>query len=387
MSLVVISTHPIQYHAPVYRYLQQRLGIPTTVIYGSDQGLARYHDKEFNADFAWDVDLLSGYKSFFLRRIGKKNDSGSPTVEQIIDKAQPTMVLILGYATRLYLRAWVCAKKLKLPVLFRMEAYDEFTKNSGLRHITRDIFLRSIYKHTDSFLYIGKAAYRHYQRLGVSEDKLFFSPYVVDPAPFQVEESDRENLRESKRKSLGVGAGDIVILFSGKFIVKKNPLLILKALQSLPIEFQRKVVLLYLGDGPLKSQLCAESQRIKDVRVAFCGFKNQTELSPVYHSADVLVLPSSFNETWGLVVNEALAHGLPCIVSDHVGCHEDLIDTGVNGEVFKVGSANALAEAIQKLLTYYSYPETRKKCREKISRYTVDNAAAGISQAYHYLSF
>src|SRR2546425_4757453 len=68
-SLVVIETHPVQYRTPVYRTLQQRYGVPVTVIYGSDFSVAGYHDCEFGNTFAWDGDLLSGYRSVFLSRV------------------------------------------------------------------------------------------------------------------------------------------------------------------------------------------------------------------------------------------------------------------------------------------------------------------------------
>ena len=62
---MIIETHPIQYHAPVWQYLNQVLGIPVTVVYGSDFSVEGYRDKEFGISIAWDADLLEGYKSIF----------------------------------------------------------------------------------------------------------------------------------------------------------------------------------------------------------------------------------------------------------------------------------------------------------------------------------
>src|SRR5437016_9854640 len=69
-ELLVIETHPVQYHVPVYRQVEQVLGISVTVVYGSDFSIAGYHDREFGSDFAWDTDLLSGYRAIFLARCG-----------------------------------------------------------------------------------------------------------------------------------------------------------------------------------------------------------------------------------------------------------------------------------------------------------------------------
>jgi len=71
LVLAVIETHPIQYHAPVYRALQGDFGVPVTAIYGSDFSIAGYHDVEFKSSFRWDADLLSGYASEFLSRADK----------------------------------------------------------------------------------------------------------------------------------------------------------------------------------------------------------------------------------------------------------------------------------------------------------------------------
>src|SRR5437870_7925598 len=97
-GLVVIETHPIQYHVPVYRHLQQRFGIPVTVVYGSDFSIAGYHDREFGSDFAWDTDLLSGYTSVFLSRSvegGASNDREVNTrgLASALGRLQPEAVL------------------------------------------------------------------------------------------------------------------------------------------------------------------------------------------------------------------------------------------------------------------------------------------------------
>jgi glycosyltransferase involved in cell wall biosynthesis len=85
------------------------------------------------------------------------------------------------------------------------------------------------------------------------------------------------------------------------------------------------------------------------LRVDFAGFKNQTELPAFYAAADVLVLPSDGGETWGLVVNEAMACGLPAIVSDAVGCAPDLIQEGKTGFTFPLGSESELAARLMAL--------------------------------------
>src|SRR5437773_6878033 len=105
--LAVIETHPIQYQAPVYRYVQQELGIPVTVIYGSDFSVAGYEDPEFGVTFAWDADLLSGYTSVFLSRVA---NGGARSVQEVssgglwqaLQETAPKAALIVGYSPRFH---------------------------------------------------------------------------------------------------------------------------------------------------------------------------------------------------------------------------------------------------------------------------------------------
>jgi glycosyltransferase involved in cell wall biosynthesis len=142
------------------------------------------------------------------------------------------------------------------------------------------------------------------------------------------------------------------------------------------------MVVLFLGDGHLRESLDRLARTEPSVAVRFVGFQNQTQLSRYYHAADILVLPSRGFEPWGLVVNEALAHGLPCIVSDQVGCAPDLITPGVTGEIFESGSVSSLSWALQRATALVGKSTVRDQCRARVSAYSVEHAAAGIAQAY-----
>jgi glycosyltransferase involved in cell wall biosynthesis len=141
-------------------------------------------------------------------------------------------------------------------------------------------------------------------------------------------------------------------------------------------------VVVFLGSGELRETLQELAQSLPSIKAVFLGFQNQTLLSRYYHAADMLILPSQHSETWGLVVNEALHHGLPCVLSEGVGCAPDLIDPGVTGGIFETGSICSLAAAIRRVRALIGRPEIREKCRQKVSGYTVAKAAEGIARAY-----
>jgi glycosyltransferase involved in cell wall biosynthesis len=140
--------------------------------------------------------------------------------------------------------------------------------------------------------------------------------------------------------------------------------------------------LLVAGDGPLRPDVEALVARLGVPDVLMPGFLNQGELPEAYAAADLFVLPSKLHETWGLVVNEAMNFGLPVIVSDKVGCGEDLVSRRRNGFVVPHGSSAALAGAIATLVRDPSLRERfGAESRRIIDRYSIRAAADGIVEA------
>jgi glycosyltransferase involved in cell wall biosynthesis len=242
--------------------------------------------------------------------------------------------------------------------------------------------LRLLYRTCSKLLYVGEHSLRHFSRLGVPRSKLAFSPYCVDTKPFRISDRDRAELRNTMRARLNLAPDDVMLLFSGKLSYRKGPDLLLKAAKALPQQTRRRIVAGFLGSGDMQPELAALAQRQPSIPVHFFGFQNQTQLSAYYHAADLLVLPSRHSETWGLVVNEALHHGLPAIVSEAVGCAPDLIVPGRTGELFETNSVQSLTEAILRGLPLAIDPCVRSNCREKIAAYTVEKAAEGIASAF-----
>ena len=355
--------------------------IPLRVFYGGDFSVKGYHDREFGASFSWDTDLLGGYESSFLCDDLEKQPIDYETVtkhgvEEVLDREKPDAVLVIGYSHSYDRAALFGAIKRKLPILYRGEANDTAIKRTFWKRSIRHLVLKYIYFRCNRLLYIGEEARRHYEKHGVINEKLFFSPYCVDSRSFKTDDVYRNELRIKVRHELSIKDDEKVILYSGKLSHRKGVDLLLKAASHCP----SNTVVLFVGDGELRSEL--EEQGENGKRVIFTGFQNQKALSKFYHAADILVLPSRHSETWGLVVNEALAHGLPAVVSDAVGCRWDLIRPGVTGEIAMRDNTALLADALERCLKYAGTPSTRDNCREIVAPYNVDSAAQGIFDAY-----
>ena len=163
---------------------------------------------------------------------------------------------------------------------------------------------------------------------------------------------------------------------------RKGPELILEAVKELRQTWRKHIAVLFLGEGHLRESLQDFAGSTPVIAARFVGFQNQRSLSRFYHAADMLVMPSLVSETWGLVVNEALHHGLPCVVSSAVGAAPDLVEEGVTGATFEVGSAGDLGRAIQQTMDLLTMPELRVRCQQKVHLYSLDAAARGIARAY-----
>ena len=386
--LVVIETHPIQYRSPVYQYLSAVLKVPVTVIYGSDFSVIGYTDKEFGTEFAWDIDLLSGYDYRFLSNVqnggAKSFAEVSPKgLGKVLNELKPNALLITGYNHPLYRSAFYQGWRLNIPILFRAETNDFAFKRNSLKSWLRDQILSLLYQQCSKLMYIGENSKSHFKRLGVAEEKLIFSPYCVNTKTFRLKNEESEELRKVTRQQLNITPQQKVLIFSGKLSYRKGVNLILPAVHLLPPEIQKEIVLLFLGDGELKEEIKLQAEKFNISQVHFLGFQNQNQLSNYYHCADMLLLPSRYSETWGLVVNEALHHGLPCVVSEAVGCGLDLIKRNQTGNVFKTDSISNLSQAIYETLNLCHSEEIAKNCTQLINNYSVANAADGIKQSYH----
>ena len=203
---------------------------------------------------------------------------------------------------------------------------------------------------------------------------------------FFQQEAERLGSRKAElRREWQLDDEATVFLFAGKFVEKKRPLDFINAI-AMANKNETRIVGLMVGDGPLR-QACEDRVKKTNAPIRFAGFLNQSRMPAAYAAADALVLPSDGGETWGLVVNEAMASGKPCLVSDHVGCGPDLIIPGESGEVFPLGDIAALSS----LLRSYSGRKRELKAmgvkaQQEASRYSFAAAVDGVMDAVNVVS-
>ena len=155
-----------------------------------------------------------------------------------------------------------------------------------------------------------------------------------------------EERRAATRAAWGASPETFVSLFVGRLVEEKGVLTALEAVEALRRD-GRPALLVVSGDGPLRARLDRLTR--EGAAAHLTGHLDELELADAYGAADAFVLPSRF-EPWGLVVNEAMAAGLPVVVSDAVGAREDLVLDGVTGASFPAGDAEALAARLRSFL-------------------------------------
>jgi glycosyltransferase involved in cell wall biosynthesis len=387
LRLAVCTTHPIQCEAPILRLLAATPNLTLHAFFGTDMSVRGYLDEEFGIHVKWDTPLVSGYRHTFLstdpgiQRIGFWQPAATGLL-RAFRAFQPDAVLLTSYAGRFDLEALRAAKKVGAKVVMRHVASDVAVTRSRLKSRVRDLVLRRLYQQIDGFAVIGQEAQKHLRRLGVPESKMASAPHCVDTDFFSGEVARWSPQRAKLRAELGIGPQDVALVFSGKLIPKKDPLLITAALQMLQPAVLARIHLLIAGDGELRGEMERAVRNVLGERGRFFGFLNQSEIGRAYAAGDLLVLPSraGAGETWGLVVNEAMQFGLGAVVSDGVGCAPDLV-TNSTGVVFRSGSVAAAATALQAGVTSIQTTpgQFAVAARRRIADFTAARSADGVA--------
>jgi glycosyltransferase involved in cell wall biosynthesis len=384
IRVAILATHPIQYQAPLWRKLAARPEFKVQVFYGSDLSVRGYHDVGFGVQVRWDTPLTSGYSHTFLTRNDALQHVGfwRPSAVQIgarFDEFRPDVVLLNAYNGWFWLQALLAARVRAVPIVMRHEASDEAVARSLPKRIFRDMVLRVLYSQVERFAAIGTNARQHLLRLGVADRRIGHAPYCVDSDEFEKQFREWRPQRAARRLELGIGPADFALLFSGKLIPKKQPLLVLRAISELPTEIRARIHLIVLGDGEQRTALDVRGRALLGARFHATGFINQSEVGRWYSAADCLVLPSrrGAGETWGLVVNEALQFGLKVIVSDGAGCSAEFKEHASAVIVFNHGSPAELALAMERVIR--SGPD-ENTARRLAAGFSIDAAAEGLAK-------
>jgi glycosyltransferase involved in cell wall biosynthesis len=381
VRLTIVMTHPVQYTSPWFRYIASSCPeIDLTVLYGAIPA-ADQQGVGFGQAFTWDVPLSEGYRMAVCADAAGKSFSSDnffgidvTDLEQRLLATSPDVVLIPGWHSAMQMRALRACRRHGIPVLYRGDS-TLVSGPGGAVRLLWEAKTRYMLRQFDGYLAVGTHADTYLRRFGAPDPLIARSPHAVDNTRF-AREADRhraEDRRAQLRGDIGASDNDLVVLFAGKFQPIKRPLDAVHAVARLGTS----AVLMTAGDGPLAAETRAAAERL-GVRIASRGFLNQSQLPEAFAAADAVLVPSE-RETWGMVVNEALASGLPCVVTNTVGCAPDLIAEGVTGYVVGTGDIDAMSDRLDAIrAARASGHDFAAACRRQVQSCSFEASTEGL---------
>jgi glycosyltransferase involved in cell wall biosynthesis len=351
MKIGVVTVIPTPYRDAYWGALAREPGIDLHVFYCAVAKDDRPWEITWPMDFPHTV--LPGIN--ILRKLGPDAslfwNRGLP---RALCRAGCDALLVAGYNHVTMLQAIRFARRHHMPWYMMCESYYH-PAASAVKRMFKEYFLKRLLASSAGGLPTGRQAAAYLQRYGC--DHHFLLPNVPDLVRLREQVDAARDGREDFKRTQGIHARR-VILFAGRLIPRKRVRLLIEAFAAAPLDDTQLVI---LGDGPERAGLegCVHKHGLGE-RVLFGGFVQPEMMPDWYAAADGFVLPSS--ETWGVVAVEAIAAGLPTIVTDHVGCHPDVMLGPDCGVVIPLDDVQALQAALVSFIS--------------LSREAVDAAAA-----------
>lgn len=378
-KLAIITTHPIQYNAPLFRLLSERKRIEVKVFYTWGQSKEAVYDVKFGVRRSWDIPLLEGYEHVFVKNTSKRPDSNrfwgvvNPGLIRQLKAEQFDAILV--YRWSLYSHLRILRNFGGNPRLFFRGDSHLQSKQKGVKTQLKKLLLTFVYRKVDKAFYVGQYNKDYFLRCGLTEKQLLYAAHAIDNNRFTGDAAKREERALSERAAFAIPADAVVFLYAGKFYGVKQLDLLIRTFQQLKGELYR---LLLVGNGEHEDLL--RELASGDERIMFQPFRNQSEMPWVYRMGDVFVLPSS-SETWGLGVNEAMACCRPAIVSDVCGCAPELIVERETGFVFRSGDEAELLQAMTRFTNKTICGEMGQKAFAHIQQFSLERVAEVIEEA------
>lgn len=388
MRIAILDSHPIQYHVPWFRELSRLCELQ--VLYAhrqSSQGQAR---AGYGVAFDWDVDISSGYASRFLTNVAK--DPGvhhfagcdSPELFGLVRGARYDALIATGWYLKAFWQGALACKLAGVPVLVRGDS-QLATQRSGWKRAGKDLAYPVLLRAFDGFLSVGARNQAYLEHYKVPSSRIFRVPHTVDVERFRSGLRIDDAARQALRRKLGASDESVrIVLHVSRLVESKRSLDLIEA-ASIANKRGARLHVVCAGAGPLEGQVKARATAL-GLPLTMLGFVNQSELPSLYAAADVLALTSDAAETWGLVVNEAMAAGLPAIVSQAAGCAADMIEEGLTGFSYPCADLAALATALERARDLRALPEVQAALARTTLRHSPKSAAEATLAAARALS-
>ncbi|MGB8325411.1 MAG: glycosyltransferase family 4 protein, partial [Candidatus Acidiferrum sp.] len=310
------------------------------------------------------------------RRVSKFNVLLNRGVMYALRQATPQAILCGGYNYVASWQALVWARFRNVPFLLWSES-NRYDARRG--HALVEMLKAEFLHNCDGFVVPGHLAKEYLSAHNIRGDRIFIAPNAIDNDLFG-------SLAEAARKDSSAARRDLdlpsrYILFVGRLVQEKGVFELLRAYATLDHSLRRQIGLVFVGDGPCRAELQQQASAVTDGTIKFPGFAQREQLPAYYALAEMFVLPT-YTDTWGLVVNEAMACGLSVIVSRVAGCASDLIQENWNGLLIDPKDISSLNSAMANLATRADLSASMgARARQHIAQYSPGAWSLAIANA------
>jgi glycosyltransferase involved in cell wall biosynthesis len=357
VRVVSIFASPAPYTTPVLNALAKHVDLHTIYLAGEDR-VSRFVD-------SWGVEPEFDYSVFWARTLDLPSidlhAEFSLGVTRRLTKLKPNAILVVSWKPSvleplLWSRWSDCAAVM----------WSESTRFSGLlREPVTTRIRRWMTRGFDSYVSNGSQATRYLEELGVPSERIVTSMLPAGRAP---------KTPVGVKRTSGNG---VRFLFVGRLIPQKRPLELIEAFEPVR-EAVPNATLTLVGGGELEAPVREAAGRVPGVR--YVGYREGEELAALYSESDVLVLPA-LREVWGVVVNEALSHGLFVVTTDQVGSAYDLLDEET-GVILPANDVGRLAPSLIETARTLDVGDAARRRRASVmAKCTPDRFAGDISRA------
>jgi glycosyltransferase involved in cell wall biosynthesis len=371
-KILILTEIIAPYRIPVFNVLARRTGLDLHVIFLAETDETLRQWRVYKDEICFSYQVLPSWRW----RTGKNSFLVNRGLWPALNKVNPEVLICGGYAYAASWEALVWARRHRVEFVLWSESnrHDARGGRAAVEWL-KTYFVRRC----DRFVVPGKASLEYLRSLEAPAANIVTAPNAVDNRWFAEQAENVRSHATELRQKLKLPAR--FILFVGRLVPEKGIFDLLAAYAKLESGLRSQVGLVFAGDGVSREELMQQAKLISPGAVCFPGFAQREDLAGLYALAEALVLPTH-SEPWGLVVNEAMACGLPIIVSSIAGCSDDLVEDGWNGYVVPPRDAEKLSVALDCVIRQ---PELTQQMRarslERIQNYSPEACADGLAAA------
>jgi len=335
-------------------------------------------DKASDRDKSWSKSEYENFKAIFLKGINITQDTAlCPSIIKWVIKKKFDVIMITNYSSPTSIIAIEFMKLNKIP--FVIEADGGFLKSDKSKLVKG--FKKHLISSASYWFSSGEITDNYFKYYGAKSERIFryhfSSIYLNNILDQPISNTEKQKLKMDlfqNQKSNAIAVG--------RFIKSKNFDLLIKAW----IEVDRKYELIIIGSGPEKEsyEQIIEKNKLNNIKII--NFKSKEDLIKFYLASDLFVLPT-FEDVWGLVINEAMACGLPIITTNKCIAGIELVESGINGEILNPLDQKGLTEKVNRYLKDADFlQKVSLENIKKIKNYTIDRMVKEHLEAFKKIS-